>query len=125
MSIKEFFGKLKDNAAKAAKVTARYNADFYGNVDYGVKDTDFAVGTYVNMEKGHGLIYGSNIEDYTFTANDIATYEWVENAAPIRKGGDVHPAERCRITFKDGKKAQMDILVSRVEKFKKVFGLEK
>ena len=125
MGFKDFLGKVKDGAAGAAKVTARYNADFYGNVDYGEKNSDFAPGCYLNMEKCHGLIYGSKIEDYTFTANDIAEYKWLDTAPSIKKGGESHPASRCEVVFKDGKTARLDIMVSKVPTFKQTFKMDK
>lgn len=123
MGFKEFFGKMKENAAKNAKVIKRYNdGGFFGNIDKGLKDGDFGIGTYLNVDRTTGLIYGVNIEDYTFTADNIAGFEIDENCnAEIAKGGNSYPATRCIITFKDGKKAQADILKDKVEIFKKRF----
>lgn len=127
MGFKEFLVKLKDGAAKTAKTTGRYNSpSFCGNVNRGVKNSDFWEGSYVNVENKRGLIYGSNQEDYTFTAEDIVCFELQEKyKAEIGKGGNYYPAKRYLITFKDGKQAQFDLLDDKIDSFKKIFNLEK
>lgn len=125
MGFMDFVKKFKESMAKNAKVTKRYNdMGFLGNIDRGLKNGDFGIGVYLNMENNVGIIYGANIDDYTFSAEDIVDFEVKKDyAAQIAKGGNNYPAKRCIITFKDGKKAQADILSDKFDKFKKAFHL--
>ena len=126
MGLKDMLGKLKEGAALTAKTTSRFNSsNFYGNVNRGMKGTDFWEGSYVNIENGNGVIYGSIQEDYIFTASDIEKFELQENhKSEIGKGGAYYPAKRFFVTFKDGKFAQMDLLADKVDSFKKAFNIE-
>lgn len=125
MGFKDFLGKMKDGAASFAKTTGRFNAPgFCGNIDHGIKGADFAPGAFVNIEDGKGLIYGNNLEDYIFTAEDIAAFEVrVGGPTVIRKGNDEFPVINYIITFRDGKKAHADLLLSKLDEFKLAFKL--
>lgn len=125
MGFKDFLGKMKDSAASFAQTTARYNASgFCGNIDHGIKGADFAPGAFVNIQDGQGLIYGNNLEDYIFTAEDIVSFELrAGGPVKIRKGNDEFAVLNFMITFRDGKKAHADILVSKLDQFKLTFKL--
>lgn len=118
--------RLKEDNKNMGTTTKRINnvSDFYGNVNRGVKDGDFWMGSYVSIENGQGVIYGSSQDDYTFTADDIASFE-MSNApkTKINVGNKEYYALRYIITFKDGKKASADIIVGKIDDFKRFFGI--
>ncbi len=123
MGFKELLTKVKDGAAKTAKVTKRYNdGSFIGNIDHGVTDGVFGQGAYLNVYGSNAVIYGVNTEEYTFSAADVASIEEDKDyIARIGKGGDYHPATRCKISFNDGKTVQADILSDKFSSFKTRF----
>lgn len=127
MGFKDVLTKIKDGTAKFTQTTSRFNSNsFTGNVNREVKDGDFSLGSYLNVDgiKCTGLIYGTAQEDYTFTAADIMGFEVnTDKKVEIGKGGNYYPAIRCNITFNDGKKAQVDILAEKFDGFKKIFKL--
>lgn len=110
--VKEFFKKLKEENAGFATAMKRINsAGFCGNVNRGIKNGDFWEGSYISIENGNAVIYGSNQEDYVFGAEDVASFELVEGVkCTVSKGDQTIPANRFIITFKDGKRAQADII---------------
>lgn len=126
MGLKDFFKKLKEENRNMGTTTARINstANFYGNVNRRIKDGDFWNGSYVSIEAGHGVIYGSAQDDYTFAAKDIAGFE-LSGAGQTRisVGNAQYAALSFVITFCDGKKAYADIIVDKVDAFKAAFEL--
>ncbi len=120
--IKEKAGGLKENAKIMGKITARINnsTKFYGNVNRGVKDGDFSEVCYVSIEDGKGVIYGTlDKEDYLFTAKDVCSFTFIGNGCDVQE----HPSLRYMIEFTDGKKAQLDIIHTKVDDFKRSFNL--
>ncbi|MBE6752361.1 MAG: hypothetical protein E7556_07535 [Ruminococcaceae bacterium] len=126
MDFKEKFGKFKEGAAKFTKTTARFNSlAFCGNVNRGIKNADFWEGSYVNIENGHGIIYGVSQEDYIFTANDIKTIELIKDLSPkVTKGNETYTALRYIFAFNDGKAAQIDLIVDKLDTFKNTFQMD-
>lgn len=136
MGIKDFFKKLKEDNQGFLSTMSRMNgAGLLGEVNHGIKDGDFWDGAYVNLEKGKndgkekGVIYGSAQKDYWFTKEDITDISLVEkeklyDEPVINQGQNKVAAFRYRITFADGKKAQFDILMTKLERFSDYFGAE-
>ena len=121
--IKEFFKKLKEENAGFASTMKRINSSGYcGNVNRGIKNGDFWEGSYVSIENGHGVIYGSNQPDYEFTGADIKSFEIVGTAS-VSVGDKTLPANSCIITFVDGKTAKADIVTGKLAQFKITFNL--
>ncbi len=125
MGLKDFFKKLKEENRNLGTTTKRINSsNFYGNVNRGIKGGDFWEGSYVSIEGGHGVIYGSNQDDYTFTTESIASFErGSATGLMISVGNTQLPAVRYIMSFTDGKKAQMDIIANKLDSFKMSFGL--
>ncbi len=123
--IKEFFKKLKeDNKGFGAAMKRINSSGFCGNVNRGIKNGDFWEGSYVNIEDGKGVIFGSNQEDYFFTGADIASFEVDTLAKPtVSKGNQQMAAIRVIITFTDGKRAQADLIAEKISTFKMTLGL--
>lgn len=126
MGFKDFLAKMKDGAAAFAKTTARINdGGYYGTVDHGKRDGDFAPGGYLNIEDGKGLIHSQYLQDYWFTAEDIVAFKVGEgNPITTKRGGQEVTAQTCAIGFKDGKVACATILTSKLDKFVKDFMLD-
>ena len=123
--IKAGIEKFKEENSGFLSAMKRINAKgFCGEVNRKVSNGDFWNGSYLSIEGEKGVIYGSNQENYFFTAEDIASFECNEdNKLLISKGQDKLPAYRCHIEFKDGKRAQADILVGMIDPFKTTFKL--
>lgn len=124
--IGDFFKKLKEENRNLGTTTARINntGSFYGNVNRGIKNGDFWQGSYVSIENGSGVIYGSAQDDYVFTAADIASFELIAGArATVSVGNQQLPASSCMITFKDGKTAKLDIVSGKLAAFTATFGV--
>ena len=92
-------------------------------VNRGVKAGDFWEGSYVSIEGDHGVIYGSNQDDYTFTGSDIASFELGSGSRLISRGNEKKASVKYIVTFADGKKAQMEIFLDKIDQFKLSFGL--
>ena len=121
--IKEFFKKLKEENAGFATTMKRINSTGYcGNVNRGVKNGDFWEGSYVSIEGGHGVIYGSNQPDYEFTGSDIKSFE-VVGTASVSVGDKTLAGNSCIITFADGKTAKADIITEKIAQFKITFNI--
>ena len=118
--IKEGFNKFKEENKGFLTAMKRINAKgFCGNVNRNVSNGDFWNGSYLSIEDGKGVIYGSNQSDYFFSGSDVASFEITdEKKIMITKGQDTLPAYKCQINFKDGKRAYADILISMIEPFK-------
>ena len=125
--IKGIFNKMKEENRNFGTTMKRINngSTFYGNINRGIKDGDFTMVSYVSIENGQGVIYGSNQDDYTFTANDVASFEISSDSfkSTLKVGDAEFPTLRYIITFKDGKKASADLIVAKVDAFKSAFGL--
>lgn len=122
--VKEKLDKFKEDNRNFGTTTKRINgAGFCGTVNRGIKDGDFWLGSYISIEAGGGVIYGTSQDDYTFTADDIAGFELLSSNAKVASGGNTFDAFRYQITFKDGKVAQADLMVKCLDKFKAVFQL--
>ncbi len=124
MGLKDFFKKLKEDNKNFGETMKRMNSTgFCGNVNRGIKGGDFWEGSYVNVSGAQAVIYGSSQDDYVFTAADIEGFDHVAGAdVSVTIGNDKKPALRYMITFKDGKVAQADIVVAKVDEFTKVLG---
>ncbi len=124
MGLKDFFKKLKEDNKNFGKTMKRINSvEFCGNVNRGIKAGDFWEGSYVNIEEGNCVIYGSSQDDYIFNGSDIDRFELAVGVnATVSKGNENKPALRYMITFKDGKIAQADILVEKIDVFTKKLG---
>lgn len=124
MKLGNMLKKLKEENRNLASTTARMNnhAEFYGNVNRGVKGGDFWEGSYVNIIGGRGVIYGSAQDDYTFTGADLVSMEPIGPGAAIPVGSMKLSSERFLLTFADGKRAQADIICNKVAAFRMTFG---
>lgn len=127
-----FFDKIKETAKQLKEENRNFKSSmkrindrkaFCGNVNRGIKKGDFWEGSYVNIENGKGVIYGSNQDDYTFDSNDIKESTFSGNGATVTLGNETMPSLRFIVEFNDGKKAQMDIIVDKVDFFKASFGM--
>lgn len=123
--IKEFFKKLKEENKGFGAAMARINStDFCGNVNRGIKNGDFWEGSYINVAGDCALIYGSNQPDYVFKGEDVESFELQPSTnVTVSKGNDKIPASRYIITFKDGKRAQADLIPDGLSKLKMTLGL--
>ena len=127
-----FFDKVKDainkfkeeNKGFGAAMKRINSSGFCGNVNRGIKDGDFWNGSYLSVETGQCVIYGSNQADYFFGGSDVESLEQVSTATVmVAKGNEQLPANRFIINFKDGKRAQADILVLKISEVKLTLGL--
>lgn len=134
-----FMDKIKEKANKAkeaAKLLKEENRNFgttmkrinnnltfYGNVNRGIGEGDFWEGSYVSIEREKGVIYGSSQDDYVFGSNDIAETEFVGVGEDVAMGNLKVSSLRLNVTFKDGKKAQMDIITEKYDAFKSKFSI--
>lgn len=127
-----FFDKIKEKAKELKEENRNFGssmkrinnrAAFYGNVNRGIKTGDFWEGSYVNIENGKGVIYGSSQDDYVFGPDDVKGSSFSGQGTVVAVGNERKPSLRFVIEFKDGKKAQMDIIVDKVDLFKASFGL--
>ena len=122
MGLKEFFKKLKDDNKNFKTTMARINLpSFCGDINFGVKDGDFPSGSYISIadEGDKAVIYSTSIDDYFFASEDIASFEFVNGVSrKINANGKDNLTLRFVITFKDGKKAQADIMVDKADELK-------
>ena len=127
-----FFDKIKEKASQIKEVNKNFGstmrrinnrAAFYGNVNRGIKNGDFFEGSYVNIEDGKGVIYSTAQDDYLFTPDDIKSFNLLGDGEPVAVGDQKALSLRYVIEFKDGKKAQADLIVLKVESFKAAFKL--
>lgn len=124
--IQNIFQRLKEDNKNFAVTTARINnrENFFGNVNRRVKGGDFYEGSYLSIESETGVIYSTTYDDYTFKKDDIAEFKLIDTSiAPIRMGDQSYPAECYRLSLKDGKTAQVDMIKMKVVKFKATFDL--
>lgn len=129
--IKATISKFKEDNKNFGSTMKRMNNKpaFYGNVNRGVKDGDFWEGSYLNIENGKGLIYGSSQDDYFF--DSIASFEVCGEGRPIPTTRNVNgqsvrvnqPTLSCILSFEDGKKAKADILSEKLATFKMTFNI--
>ena len=119
MKLGNMLKKLKEENRNLASTMARMNnhAEFYGNINRGVKDGDFWEGSYVNIISGRGVIYG-----YTFTGSDLISMVPLGPGAAIPVGNMKLSSERFLLAFADGKQAQADIICNKVAAFRMAFG---
>lgn len=123
--VKSTINQIKEDNKYMARTTARINnkADYYGWVNYSVKDGDFRQGSYVSIENDKGVIYNTGDEDYCFSSGDIASFTFKGDGQPVNQNNVKVPTLRFEIVFKDGKKGNMDIIHSKVDNFKAYFNL--
>ena len=123
--VKGAVDKIKEDNKYFAKTTARINngAAYYGTVNHTVKDGDFRQGSYVNVEDGHGVIYNTGDEDYTFTADDFVSFSFQGQGKTVKQGDRELHTMSFIAEFKDGKKAHMNIFFDKVDNFKVLFNL--
>ena len=121
--IKEFFKKLKEENAGLVQTTKRINASgLCGTVNRGCKNGDFWEGSYVSIEGGHAVIYGSNQADYVFGAEDIESCT-VGSATTASVGDKQHPAVQHTLVVKDGRTAYIDLINTAAANFKSTLKL--
>ena len=123
--VKDFVKKLKEENKGFTKAITRINGTgFCGEVNRGVKGADFWDGSYISIEDNKCVIYGSNQEDYFFSADDVKSFE-IESDKVIllSKGNEKIPARRYIITFNDGKCAQADIIDKMLDKVKNTLNI--
>ena len=120
--VKDFIKKFKEENAGFGKAMMRINAPgFCGNVNRGVNGGDFWNGSYISIENNKCVIYGSNQEDYFFSAEDVKTFEIESNKEiTVSKGNEKFSGRRYIITFNDGKRAQADIIDNMIDNVKNV-----
>ena len=123
--IKAVAKQIKEENRNMGTTTKRINnvSSYYGEVNRGVKNGDFWEGSYVSIEGDHGVIYGSNQDDYTFTGADVASFEVGVGVKMITRGNEKVGAISCTVSFKDGKKALMAIFADKIDAFKLTFSL--
>ena len=120
--IKEASGKLMKDTEGFRKAMVRINsAGFCGTVNRGIKNGDFWEGSYLSIEDGHGVIYGSSQEDYVFGDGDVVSIDVMPNSnCTVAKGNVRVPAISCIVKFSDGKRAQMEIMNDAFTKLKMI-----
>lgn len=123
--IKATINQIKEENKGFGAAMKRINASgFCGNVNRGIKNGDFWEGSYLSIENGKCVIYGSNQEDFFFEAADVESFEQVSTTKlMISKGNQQLPSFRFLITFKDGKRAQADIIELKIAEIKLTLGL--
>lgn len=122
--IKGKINEVKDANPNFKTAMARMNnrAAFCGNVNVKIKDGDFDYGSYINVEGSKCVIYNTKC-DYFFDGNDVAGFDLLGDGMKIKVGSEEHLSLRFLISFKDGKKAELDIIVPQVDKLKAALGL--
>ena len=123
MGLGDFFKKIKEENRNFGTTTKRINnrISLYGKVNVGVKDGDFWNGSYLSIEDGNGVIYGSAQDDYVFSQSDVTTFKVKNPLIKVDNG-----AEGCfsgkgtlfEIGFDDGKTALISMYVERIEAFR-------
>lgn len=123
--IKSTINQIKEENKGFGAAMKRINSNgFCGNVNRGIKNGDFWEGSYLSVENGQCVIYGSNQEDYFFDGSQVESFEQASTAKiMIAKGNEQLPALRFIIKFKDGKKAQADIIDLKIAEIKLTLGL--
>lgn len=130
--VKEKAQQIKEENRNFGKTTARINnlSTLYGRINAPdsivVKmdpNDDFCKGSYVSIENGKGVIYGSSQDDYVFGGEDIKSFTFTGETPDIAIGSDRHRGLRFMLEFNDGKKAKADIISTKVDLFKATFGL--
>ncbi len=123
--IKDAIKQIKEENKGFGAAMKRINSSgFCGNVNRGIKNSDFWEGSYLSIENGKCVIYGSNQEDYFFDATDIESFEQISTSKTmISKGNQQFASFRFLITFKDGKRAQADIIELKISEIKLTLGL--
>ncbi len=121
--IKEGINKIKEENKGFGAAMKRINAPGYcGNFNRAIKDGDFWMGSYISIEGGKGVIYGSNQEDYFFGGDDVEAFTLI-GPTTVRSGDKNLPALRFSISFKDGKKGEFDIFTDKLDMFKQALNL--
>ena len=116
--IKDFFKRLKEENKGFLSTMTRINSqNCCGAVNRKVKDGDFWDGSYISIEDGHAVIYGSNQEDYVFNGEDVESFTMQGNAQ-ISLGNQNLPGTRYTLVLKDGKTAQIDLIAARASVFR-------
>ena len=123
--IKEAAGKIKENNRNFGSTMSRINntSNFYGCVNRGIKGGDFFEGSYISIENGKAVIYGSAQDDYVFSGADVKEFDLIGDGLDVPVGDSKHMSLRYAVVFNDGKKAQLDIIVLKVEAFKATIGI--
>lgn len=118
--VKEKAQQLKEENRNMGKTMKRINNSFsfYGNVNRGVKDGDFWEGSYVSIEDGSAVIYGSAQDDYVIARGSVTSFNLIGDGPTIPVGDSKVPSLRFAMVFADGKKAQVDIIYNKVDAFK-------
>ncbi|MBQ9736657.1 MAG: hypothetical protein IJV96_07735 [Clostridia bacterium] len=135
--IKDFFKKLKEENRNLGTTMKRYNdaKHFCGNVNRGIKDGDFWNGSYISLEGGGCVIYGSAQDDYVFGAADVVSFEYVGTcditvpATPREKettgSSTVNKAgANYTVAFKDGKVAHVTFIIDQLDAVKLALNVE-
>ena len=121
--IKEGINKFKEENKGFGAAMKRINAPGYcGNFNKAIKDGDFWMGSYISIEDGKGVIYGSNQEDYFFCGNDVEAFTLI-GPTNVRSGDKTRAALRYSISFNDGKKGEFDLFVDKLDMFKQALNL--
>lgn len=129
---KDVAHQLKEENRNLGKTTRRINntATLYGCVNamdsfVTKKDPndDFPKGSYISIENEMGVIYAPSIDDYVFSKKDIKSFVFANETLEVHIGSDTHIGMRFVIEFNDGKKAKVDIIVTKLDRFKETFGL--
>ncbi|MBQ7699353.1 MAG: hypothetical protein IJT49_03300 [Clostridia bacterium] len=123
--IKETAGKIKESNRNFGSTMSRINNtnNFYGCVNRSIKDGDFFEGSYVSIENGKAVIYGTAQDDYCFTGGDIKDYKFIGDGVDVPVGQDKYRSLRYDLIFNDGKKAQLDIITLKIDAFKAAIGI--
>ena len=121
--IKSGIDKFKEENKGFGAAMKRINSPGYcGDHNRKVLDGDFWNGSYISIEDGHAVIYGSNQEDYVFGAGDVEAFELMMPTT-VRVSKEERAAVRYNIVLKDGKQGQFDIFVNKIDALKQVLGL--
>ncbi len=118
-TIKNPFQKIATENPYFKLTMARINnrSSLYANVNMRVKDGDFRQGCYLSIIDGNGVLYGSSQADYVFESGDIVGFEYIGRKSEIKFGNENVLAMTFIITFKDGKKAEADMIVFKLKEF--------
>lgn len=118
--IKEKASQIKEENKYFGSTMKRMNnrSSFYGNVNRGIKSGDFFEGSYVSIENGKAVIYGTAQADYVFGGEDVKNFTFEGAGSAVVVGQDKLVSKRFSVEFNDGKKAQIDIIADKSEAFK-------
>ncbi len=122
-NLKQKLKQIKEENKNFGKTMARNNniQEYYGHVNYSVKDGDFRQMSSVNIENKKGVIYNTTFDDYLFDKEDIVSAKYIGPGQHVNQQQTQVPTARFTVEFSDGKTAEMDIIIKKLSEFIAVF----